>query len=185
MAKYLSDNKSSVLIFIAIKKPITPDKPPSLSGVIFFIILPACFGWHTWSWARLQAQKGTSKAYYYYFDQHPHYPEDSPQYGQESPHGQDVAYVFMHLDPENPQTTESDLALSETIGTYWTNFAKYGNPNGDGVPEWPAFSDEYPEVMYLTGPEPFIGPVPSVASLEVLDSYFRWRRSPEGEAWAK
>jgi para-nitrobenzyl esterase len=145
----------------------------------------AAFGWHTWSWARLQAQKGSSKAYYYYFDQHPDYPEDSPQYGQESPHGQDVAYVFMHLDPENQQTMESDLALSEAIGTYWTNFAKTGDPNGEGVPEWPAFSDENPEVMYLTGPEPFTGPVPSAESLEVLDGYFRWRRSPEGAAWAK
>lgn len=145
----------------------------------------AAFGWQTWSWARLQAQKGSSKAYLYYFDQHPDYPEDSPQYGQGSPHGQDVAYVFMHLDPENPQTTKSDLALSDAIGTYWTNFVKYGDPNGEGVPEWPAFSDENPEVMYLTGPEPFVGPVPSAESLEVLDDYFQWRRSPEGTAWAK
>jgi para-nitrobenzyl esterase len=145
----------------------------------------AAFGWQTWSWARLQAQKGSSKAYLYYFDQHPDYTEDSPQYGQGSPHGQDVAYVFMHLDPENPQTTESDLALSEAIGTYWTNFTKYGDPNGEGVPEWPAFSDENPELMYLTGPEPFVGPVPSAESLKVLDGYFRWRRSPEGADWAK
>ena len=69
--------------------------------------------------------------------------------------------------------------------TYWTNFAKYGNPNGEGVPEWPVFSDENPKVMYLTGPTPFVGPVPSAKSLEVLDDYFKWRRSPEGEEWAK
>lgn len=145
----------------------------------------AAFGWHTWSWARLQAKKGTSKAYLYFFDQHPDYPEDSPRFGMESPHGQDVAYVFMHLNTEDTLTTKSDLALSEAIGTYWTNFAKYGHPNGEGVPEWPAFSDENPEVMYLTGPVPFIGPVPSASSLEVLDGYFRWRRSPEGDEWAK
>jgi len=145
----------------------------------------AAFGWQTWSWAKLQAKMGSSNAYLYYFDQHPDYPQDSPQYGYGSPHGQDVAYVFMHLNPEDPKTTESDLALSEAIGTYWTNFAKYGNPNGEGVPEWPAFNNENPNVMYLTGPEPFVGPVPSAASLEVLDDYFEWRRTPEGEAWAK
>jgi para-nitrobenzyl esterase len=145
----------------------------------------AAFGWHTWIWARLQSEMGKSKAYYYYFDQHPDYPEDSPRYGSGSPHGQDVAYVFMNINPENPQTTESDLALSEAIGTYWTNFAKYGNPNGEGVPEWPAFSDVNPEVMYLTGPTPFVGPVPSAESLEILDNYFEWRRTPEGTAWAK
>jgi para-nitrobenzyl esterase len=140
----------------------------------------AAFGWHTWSWARLQSNMGKSKAWLYYFDQHPDYPEDSPQYGYGSPHGQDVAYVFMHVNAAN----ESDAALSEAIGTYWTNFAKYGNPNGESVPEWPPFSDENPNVMYLTGPTPFVGPVPSANSLEVLDDYFEWRRTPEGEAWA-
>src|SRR5690606_30376002 len=58
----------------------------------------AAFGWHTWSWARLQAKKGKHKAYFYYFDQHPDYPEDSPRFGYGSPHGQDVAYVFMNLE---------------------------------------------------------------------------------------
>ncbi|MEZ5070116.1 MAG: carboxylesterase family protein [Bacteroidales bacterium] len=144
----------------------------------------ASFGWHTWSWARLQAWNGTSSVYYYYFDQHPEYPEDSPQHGHGSPHGQEIPYVFMHLDPEDARTTSSDVALSEIMATYWTNFAKTGNPNGEGVPEWPSFREDRPEVMYLTGPEPHVGPVPDAGSLEVLDAYFRWRRSPEGSAWA-
>lgn len=141
----------------------------------------AAFGWQTWSWARLQSQTGKSKVFLYYFDQHPDYPEDSPRYGYGSPHGQEVGYVFMHVNPEN----ESDVAISDAMGTYWTNFAKYGNPNGEGVPEWPAFSDEELKVMYLTGPTPFVGDVPSLESLKVLDKYFEWRRTPEGEAWVK
>lgn len=144
----------------------------------------AAFGWQTWSWARLQSRTGKSKVYYYYFDQHPDYPKDSPRYGYGSPHGQDVAYVFMHLDPSNPQTTESDLEISEAMGTYWTNFAKHGHPNGEGVPNWPVFSEANPVVMYL-GPTAHTGPVPGEESLKVLDSYFEWRRSPEGEAWAQ
>jgi para-nitrobenzyl esterase len=144
----------------------------------------AAFGWHTWSWARLQAKMGKSSAYFYYFDQHPDYPEDSPRYGYGSPHGQDVAYVFMHLDASNPQTTVSDLEISEAMATYWTNFAKTGDPNGEGVPQWPTFSDETPDVMYL-GPTPHVGPVPNLESLKVLDAYFKWRRSPDGEVWAK
>ena len=144
----------------------------------------AAFGWHTWSWARLQAKTGKSKVYYYYFDQHPDYPQDSPLAGHGSPHGQDIAYVFQHLDTSNTQITETDLELSEAMATYWTNFAKYGNPNGTGVPEWPSFSDANPVVMYL-GPTPHTGPVPSTESLKVLDTYFEWRRTPEGEEWAK
>ena len=144
----------------------------------------AAFGWQTWIWARLQSKTGKSKVYYYYFDQHPDYPKDSPRYGFGSPHGQDVAYVFMHLDKSKPETTKSDLEISEAMGTYWTNFAKYGDPNGKGVPKWPAFSDANPEVMYL-GPTPHIGTVPSAESLKVLDEYFRWRRTAEGKDWAK
>jgi len=76
------------------------------------------------------------------------------------------------------------LEISEAMGTYWTNFAKYGNPNGAGVPKWPTFSDATPQVMYF-GQKPYIGPVPSAESLKVLDGYFQWRRTPEGEEGAK
>jgi para-nitrobenzyl esterase len=144
----------------------------------------AAFGWQTWSWARLQSQTGKSKVFLYYFDQHPDYPKDSPRFGYGSPHGQEVAYVFMNLDASNPQTTKSDLEISEAMGTYWTNFTKYGDPNGTGVPKWPTFSDATPVVMYL-GPTPHIGPVPSAESLKVLDGYFKWRRSVEEEPLTK
>lgn len=142
----------------------------------------AAFGWHTWSWARLQSQKGNSKVYYYYFDQHPEYPKDSEQFGYGSPHGQEVAYVFQNLEQNNPNLSASDRAISEAMGTYWTNFTKFGNPNGDNLPKWPAFSEDNPKVMYFEK-EPHVGPVPSEASLNVLDNYFEWRRSDEGENW--
>lgn len=144
----------------------------------------AAFGWHTWIWACLQSQTGKSSVYYYYFDQHPDFPEDSPMFGYGSPHGQDVAYVFMSLDTLNPNVTKSDLALSEKMGAYWTNFAKYGNPNGDGLPEWPVFSNSNPQVFYLDA-EPHTGSVPSEKSLRVLDGYFKWRFTPEGKIWAQ
>jgi para-nitrobenzyl esterase len=144
----------------------------------------AAFGWHTWIWARLQSKMGKSKAYYYYFDQHPEYPADSPQADRGSPHGQDVAYVFGHLNASSPRTTKTDLDISEAMMTYWTNFAKYGHPNGEGVPEWPAFSDANPVVMHFAQ-TPHTGPVPSAESLKTLEAYYAWRRTSEGQAWAK
>ena len=144
----------------------------------------AAFGWHTWSWARLQANRGKNKVFYYYFDQHPDYPEGSPRAGYGSPHGQEVAYVFGTLNTTGPQTTQTDLQISDAMGTYWTNFAKYGDPNGNGVPQWPTFSDANPVVMYFSQ-TPHTGPVPSAEALKVLDDYFGWRRTPEGEAWVK
>ena len=144
----------------------------------------AAFGWHTWSWARLQSQTGKSKVFYYYFDQHPDYPEGSPQAGYGSPHAQDVSYVFQHLNPNNPETTKSDLAISDAMSTYWVNFATHGNPNGKSLPAWPAFSIRNPQVMYFQQ-TPHLGPVPSADSLKVLDAYYAWRRTTEGDAWAK
>ena len=141
----------------------------------------AAFGWHTWIWCRLQKEKGKANVFLYYFDQHPDYPEDSPRYGQASPHGQDVAFVFQNPD----ESMATNKALSDIIGDYWTNFAKYGDPNGEGLPVWPEFTLENSKAMYLTGDKPFAGPVPDEKSLWVMDSYFAWRRSPEGAAWAK
>jgi len=138
----------------------------------------AAFGWHTWSWARLQS-RGKSKVFYYYFDQHPSYPEGSPLAGYGSSHGQEVAYVFGTLDTSSPQTTKTDLAISDAMGTYWTNFAKYGDPNGTGEPAWPAFNDAHPVVLYFSQTV-HTGPVPGATSLKVLDGYFKWRLSPDG-----
>lgn len=143
----------------------------------------AAFGWQTWKWACLQSSQGKSKVYLYYFDQHPDYPVGDAKFGSGSPHGQDVGFVFQHMDKcEQP---ESDKPLSVAMGKYWINFAKQGHPNGNGLPEWPAFSNKNPKVMHLTGPEPSVGDVPSQHALEVLDSYFTWRRTDEGKDWAK
>jgi para-nitrobenzyl esterase len=141
----------------------------------------AAFGWHTWAWARLQSKTGKSKVFYYYFDQRPEYPAGSPTEGQGTPHGADVPFVFEHLGAPNRQAAPGDQGLSETMAAYWTNFAKRGDPNGEGVPNWPSFSDANPVVMYLKQP-PRMGPVPSEEGLKGLGDYFAWRRTPEGEA---
>ena len=135
----------------------------------------AAFGWQTWSWARLQARHGGSKVFLYYFDQHAETQDGSP-------HGQDVRYVFQTVNPA--RYLPGDAELVEAMGDYWTHFAKTGDPNGGNLPAWPAFDNQDPKVMYLTGPTPFVGPVPSEDALQVLDGYFAWRRTPEGDAWA-
>jgi len=136
----------------------------------------AAFGWQTWTWVRLQSKTGKGKAFLYYFDQHPDYSADSPRAGFGSPHASEMSYVFQHL---NAQATPEDHVISNAMATYWTNFAKRGDPNGEGVPKWLAFSDANPSVMYFskTAHE---GPVPNTEALKELDAYFAWRRTPEG-----
>ena len=70
------------------------------------------------------------------------------------------------------------------MATYRTNFAKRGDPNGEGVPAWPAFSDAKSEVMYFAQTA-HTGPVPSAESIKALDAYFAWRRTPKGEVFVK
>jgi enterochelin esterase-like enzyme len=128
----------------------------------------------------MQANLGKSKAYYYYFDQHPDYPADSPQAGHGSPHGMEVEYVFEHVTGgPSGMPSASDLVISDAMSTYWTNFAKYGNPNGNGMPKWPEFDDQHPELMYFSGTA-HVGDLPNPEGLHALDAYFAWRRSPEG-----
>ena len=140
----------------------------------------SAFGWGTWSWGRLQNQTGKQPVYMYYFDQDPMYPEGDRRYGHRSPHGQDVDFVFQSLRPGNNPT---DSALAQYILKYWTNFAKYGNPNGketdSNLPVWPLFKNEDSQVMVLTGEGPHPAPVASEAAMKVLDEYFAWRRSQE------
>jgi para-nitrobenzyl esterase len=69
------------------------------------------------------------------------------------------------------------------MATYWTDFAKDGDPNGPGLPRWPDFTDSKPLVMHFTD-APHVGSVPNLQNLEVLDAYFAWRRTPQGAAWA-
>ena len=60
---------------------------------------------------------------------------------------------------------------------------KRGDPNGQGVPTWPTSAAPDPPV--ITSRNPHTGPVPSAGALKVLDEYFAWRRTPEGEAFVK
>jgi para-nitrobenzyl esterase len=136
----------------------------------------AAFGWHNWTWAKLQSQTGHSKVFYYFFDRHPDYPASSPLFGQGSPHAQDVSYVFQHIDANDPNISPSDVTISKAMGDYWINFVKSGDPNGGGLPQWSPFTNSRPVVMYFNK-TPHTGPVPDEEALKVLDKYFKWKIS--------
>lgn len=75
-------------------------------------------------------------AYFYQFTM---VSSDERLKGLGSFHGMEIVYVFGNAESVHQVTPrEVDTALSETMMTYWTNFAATGNPNGEGVPEWPA-----------------------------------------------
>lgn len=78
--------------------------------------------------------------------------------------------------------TETCGYAGPVLSTYWVNFAKHGDPKGEGVPARPAFNDANPVVMYF-GQTPHTRQVPNAESLKSLEVHFAWRRTPEGGAF--
>lgn len=137
------------------------------------------FGWGTWTWARLQSRAGEGKVFVYYFSHRPQYPDALQFKDWGASHGSDIAFVFGNFTEAMPASA-ADKAVSKEISSYWVNFAKTGNPNGKGLPEWPAFTGTNPQVMNLNDPSKAI-PVPNLDQLKVLDGYYAWRRQAEAK----
>lgn len=111
------------------------------------------------SWSRVWNAHARSPAYLYLFD----YLEPGPQSSRWGMfHSSELPYVFGTLDaaPER-HPTAVDAALSARLMRYWVDFIKSGNPNGAGLPAWPAVGSNDPEVMVLGSqlePRPVLPP---------------------------
>lgn len=140
------------------------------------ILRESLFAWHTWAWARLQTQNGKGKAYVYYFDHR------TPRSPNGAGHGSEIGYVFRNLGGPGsgvlgltgPQRPE-DQAMSDLVSSYWVNFARNGDPNGQGLPAWPAFSTTAQNAMHFDG-QSSARPVPNMPQIKALDDYYGWRR---------
>jgi para-nitrobenzyl esterase len=98
--------------------------------------------WPIWTWARLHARAVPDGTFVYHFA---HVPPFGPFPRTGAAHGAELLYVFGYPPPivhhvvELPWTARRHIALGDEIRTYWTNFAKGGDPNGAALPRWPAF----------------------------------------------
>ena len=66
-------------------------------------------------------------------------------------HTDDIAFVMQTLDTEKDldPITPRDQKISKLISAYWVQFAKTGNPNKDGLPEWPLFDPDTARVLEI------------------------------------
>ncbi|MBI4803710.1 MAG: carboxylesterase family protein [Desulfovibrio sp.] len=88
--------------------------------------------------ARLMARtlaEGNSKAFLYRFTRRPN---TAKARELAAFHGVDLAYVFGNM-ADSEGYTAADRELSRQVMAYWVNFAKTGDPNGPGLPAWPAY----------------------------------------------
>jgi len=98
----------------------------------------------TWKWLNLQVDTG-APVYTYHFEQVPATkpgamlgPVPASEVG--SRHAGEIEYVFQTLKSVNVPWTDGDFKVSDAMSSYWVNFAKNGNPNGKGLPEWPPYA---------------------------------------------
>ena len=68
-------------------------------------------------------------------------------------HSSDLWYIFHSFRHSWRPFTAGDNALSLQMMDYWTNFAKYGNPNGDAPGLWTPCTPQTPEFMILDANE--------------------------------
>ena len=133
-------------------------------------------GWHMRTWAQLQSKRGKDKAYLYFFTRVPPAVEGRPSRG--ATHTAELNYMFNNLLPGTPWT-DVDRKLADTMSSYWVNFVATGNPNGKGLPEWPAYSGKADQAMVL-GDTVSVGTGIQPAMLTFYDSFYK-TLSQDGE----
>lgn len=123
------------------------------------------FGVQNYTWANVQSAKGKAKVYLYRFTRRMPATVEFKKYG--AFHTGEVGYVFNNLKFLKRPFEPVDQQLADTISSYWVNFAKTGNPNGEGLPIWPVYNDKGNQTMIL-GEKPVAKPLPDKAALDFM-----------------
>jgi carboxylesterase 2 len=97
----------------------------------------------TWLWAQMHYEASSKPVYSYIWDHAP------PGQNQGAYHESEINYVLNTLyDTTSTPWTAADYKIVRTTNQYWVNFIKTGNPNGEGLVNWPT-TNARPDVQRL------------------------------------
>lgn len=95
--------------------------------------------------SHLLAEFNTKTTYIYQFG---HVPPDKPNFPNYGAfHTSEVPFALHTLHTWNRPWQKLDKELENTISSYWVNFAKTGNPNGNSLPEWKSYDSQSGNIM--------------------------------------
>jgi para-nitrobenzyl esterase len=115
-------------------------------------------------WAKERERTRKTNLYMYLF-RHPQPGATEERY--ETFHSSELPYVFDNLNESHRPWTGADRKIEKEMSAYWVNFITTGNPNGKGLPVWPAFRETAKETMEL-GDKMEPRPIVSREKFEVL-----------------
>lgn len=170
LRKQFGDKADEVLkLYPAGDEAETAQSALELSGDMFIAL-------STWKWLEAHRKTGQSAVYRYRFDQAPPPPAgtapDSPAAHRGAYHSAEIEFVFGVLGSKKLPWRAEDEKVSELMRSYWVNFATKGDPNGEGLPRWPAFTEGERQVMqFLNGAQAM--PEAHRERYELLDSLAR------------
>jgi para-nitrobenzyl esterase len=144
----------------------------------------------TWKWTELQMKTGGKPVYRYFYTRvRPRYlgmpgraaPQApaggraamTPSAPRGAAHSAEIQYAMGNLDLDNRYAWEpDDRKVSETMQGYFVNFIKTGNPNGPGLPNWPAYDAKTNYMRMRIDAVSKAEPEPDRARYLVLDAIF-------------
>jgi len=118
--------------------------------------------------AKAFAAKGTP-SYIYLFSYVSPSMQQMMRYG--AGHGSEISYVFDNLRGWNGATVApKDQEVAKMMNTYWANFAKTSDPNGNGLPKWPVYNPKTNDLLEFKPDGSAVGePDPKKARLDVIE----------------
>lgn len=131
--------------------------------------------WAATTWARLHADSGRGRVFFYHFTHVP------PFGSRTADHGCELTYIFdfpsrkFRYTLQSLQAANADSQLVDTVQAYLTNFARTGNPNAEGLPHWPEFHLKDQQALRLDT-QPAAIPLPTPPGMSAFDEYMRRSR---------